>query len=229
MPRLKQSFPASSLELHDNCLFSWQIVSSFHYWRNLGKPLFKTWHVFRQTKAYDPTIFIQIVWCWPNCIVCGFLPCQLKGMYNRLFIYEVIGMASHLRNSSNAICIIVIIIAGNYFGFSVSAYDFEHSLLSSNYLYTLLTHNYLGSWLVYGERCHDELTVPLNKMSAISPAIFSSAFFVNESFVFLLNIHLSLFLRFQLMIIQYWCRRWPGADQETNHYIGQWWLDYRRI
>ena len=36
MPRLKQIFPASLLELRDNCLFSWQIVSSVYYWRNIG-------------------------------------------------------------------------------------------------------------------------------------------------------------------------------------------------
>ena len=33
----------------------------------------------------------------------------------------------------------------------------------------------------------------------------------------------------QLTIIQHKFRQWLGADQETSHYLHQWWFDYRRI
>ena len=44
-----------------------------------------------------------------------------------------------------------------------------------------------------------------------------------------LRFHWSLFLRFQLTIIQHWFRWWLGAVQATSHYLIQWWLVYWRI
>ena len=39
----------------------------------------------------------------------------------------------------------------------------------------------------------------------------------------------NLFLRIQLTIFLQLFRSWLGADQATNHYLNQWWLDYQRI
>ena len=38
----------------------------------------------------------------------------------------------------------------------------------------------------------------------------------------------SLFLIIQFTIFQHWLRWWLGADQETSHYLKQWWLDCRQ-
>ena len=39
-----------------------------------------------------------------------------------------------------------------------------------------------------------------------------------------LKFHVSLFLRFALTILQYWFRKWLGADQATSHYLDQCWF-----
>ena len=46
---------------------------------------------------------------------------------------------------------------------------------------------------------------------------------------FRLRFHWSLFLRFELTIIQHWFRKWLGADQAISHYLNRWWLVYWRI
>ena len=46
---------------------------------------------------------------------------------------------------------------------------------------------------------------------------------------FRLRLHWSLFLMFELTILQHWFRLWLGADQVTSHYLNQWWLVYWRI
>ena len=48
--------------------------------------------------------------------------------------------------------------------------------------------------------------LPVDKMDAISQMIFSDVFLWMKSFVFWLNFHWSLFLRFQLTINQHVCR-----------------------
>ena len=66
-------------------------------------------------------------------------------------------------------------------------------------------------------------------MDAILQTTFWSAFSWMKLFEFRLKFHWSVFLRFQLTIFQHWFRSRLGAVQATNHYLKQWWLDYRRI
>ena len=53
--------------------------------------------------------------------------------------------------------------------------------------------------------------------------------FLKENLKILITISLDLFLRVQLPILQHWFRYWLGADQETSHYLNQWWQVYRRM
>ena len=55
-----------------------------------------------------------------------------------------------------------------------------------------------------------------NKMVAISHT-FSNAFFCVKMGEFCLRFHWSLFLRFELTILQHWFRSSPGANQATSH------------
>ena len=66
-------------------------------------------------------------------------------------------------------------------------------------------------------------------MDTISQTTFWGAFSWMKMFEFRLKFHWSLFLRVQLTIFQHWFRKWLGAVQATNHYLNQWWLDYRPI
>ena len=68
-----------------------------------------------------------------------------------------------------------------------------------------------------------------DKMDAIFQTTFSNAFSWMKMFEYRLKFHWSLFLMVQLTISQHWFRIWLGADQATNHYLDQWWLDYRCI
>ena len=54
-----------------------------------------------------------------------------------------------------------------------------------------------------------------DKMAAISQTTLSNPFSWMKIFEFRLKFHWSLFLRFQLIIIQHWFRKWLGADQAT--------------
>ena len=74
---------------------------------------------------------------------------------------------------------------------------------------------------------NDESTIwGWNKMAAIFHTTFSNGFSLMKMHESLLRFHWSLFLRFQLTIIQHWFREWLGTDQATIHYLNQWWLDY---
>ena len=66
-------------------------------------------------------------------------------------------------------------------------------------------------------------------MAAIFQTTLSNAFSWMKILEFRLQFHWSLFLRFQLTIIQHWFRLWLGAVQATSHYLNQWWLFYWRI
>ena len=56
--------------------------------------------------------------------------------------------------------------------------------------------------------------------------IFRSTFENKKLYKVRLKFHSSLFPRVQLTILQHWFRYWPGAYQETSHYLIQWWLDF---
>ena len=72
-------------------------------------------------------------------------------------------------------------------------------------------------------------TLRSRQMDAISQTTFSNAFSWMKMFEFRLKFHWSLFVRFQLTILQHWFRYWLGAVQATSHYLNQWWLVYWRI
>ena len=57
----------------------------------------------------------------------------------------------------------------------------------------------------------------------------ANAFLWMKMLEFRLKFHWSLFIRVQLTIFLQWFRWWLGAVQATNHYLNQWWWDYRRI
>ena len=57
----------------------------------------------------------------------------------------------------------------------------------------------------------------------------SDAFSRMEMHEFRLRFHWTLFVRFELTIIQNWYRRWVGRDQVTSPYLNQWWSVYWRI
>ena len=63
-------------------------------------------------------------------------------------------------------------------------------------------------------------------MSSIFQTTFSNAFSWMKMYEFQLRFQLSLSLRIQLTIIQYWFRWWLGASQATSHCLNQWWLVY---
>ena len=85
------------------------------------------------------------------------------------------------------------------------------SLVSQKCVYALLTH---WGW---------------DKMAAILQTTFSNLFSWMKMYEIRLKLHWSLFLQVQLTIFQHWFRWWLDAGQATNHYLIQWWLDYRRI
>ena len=68
-----------------------------------------------------------------------------------------------------------------------------------------------------------------DKIAAISQTTFSNAFPWMEMDEFRLRFHRSLFLRFELTLLQRWFRYWLGADHATSHYLNQWWLVFWRI
>ena len=68
-----------------------------------------------------------------------------------------------------------------------------------------------------------------DKIAAISQMTFSNAFSWMKKYEFHLIFHRSLFLRFQLTIIQHWFRKWPGASSAISHCLTQWWLIYCRL
>ena len=65
-----------------------------------------------------------------------------------------------------------------------------------------------------------------DKMAAFSQTTLSNGFSWMKILEFRLKIHWSLFLRVLLTIFQHWLRWWLGADQATNHYLNQCWLDH---
>ena len=67
------------------------------------------------------------------------------------------------------------------------------------------------------------------QMDAIFQTILSNAFSWMKMLEFRLKFHWSLFLRAQLRIVHHCFRWWLGADQATNHYLKQWWLESWRI
>ena len=69
----------------------------------------------------------------------------------------------------------------------------------------------------------ESTNLPLEKMAAISQTTFAKAFTRVKGFVSWFNFHWSLFLRFQLTIIQCWFRYWLGTDHATSHYLNQGW------
>ena len=62
-----------------------------------------------------------------------------------------------------------------------------------------------------------------DKMAVIFQTTFLTAFPWMEMFEFRLKFHINLFLMVQLIILQHWFRKWPGADQATSHFLNQWW------
>ena len=68
-----------------------------------------------------------------------------------------------------------------------------------------------------------------DKMAMILQRMFSTVFSWMKMLEFRLRFHWSLFLIFELTILQYWVRQRLGADQATSHYLNQWWLVYWRI
>ena len=67
------------------------------------------------------------------------------------------------------------------------------------------------------------------KMAMILHTMFSTVFSWMKMFEFRLRFHWSLFLIFELTILQHWVRQRLGADQATSHYLNQWWSVYWRI
>ena len=67
------------------------------------------------------------------------------------------------------------------------------------------------------------------KMAAIFQMTITNAFSWMKMHTFRLRFHWSLFPRVQLTIFQHWFRWWVGSNQETRHYLNQWWSDYRPI
>ena len=65
--------------------------------------------------------------------------------------------------------------------------------------------------------------LPLDKMTTISQTVFSDAFSWMKIYEFWLRFHWSLFLMFELTVLQHWIRLWLGAFQATSHYLNQWW------
>ena len=51
----------------------------------------------------------------------------------------------------------------------------------------------------------------------------------NENVRISMKISLKFVAKVPINNIQHWVRWWLGANQATNHYLYQWWLDYRRI
>ena len=63
--------------------------------------------------------------------------------------------------------------------------------------------------------------LPVDKMAAISQTTFWNVFSWTKIIVSRLKFHWNLFLSVQLIIFQYWFRKWLGADQATSHYLKQ--------
>ena len=68
-----------------------------------------------------------------------------------------------------------------------------------------------------------------DRIDAISQKTFSNAFSWMKMYEFCLRFQRSLFLRFELKILQHWLRWWRGANQVTSHYPNQWQLIYWSI
>ena len=68
-----------------------------------------------------------------------------------------------------------------------------------------------------------------DKMAAIFLTTFWNAFSWTKTYEFRFRFYWNLFLGVQLTIYQHWFRWWLGAVQPTSHYLGQWWLVYRRV
>ena len=68
-----------------------------------------------------------------------------------------------------------------------------------------LRHRWINGY-IFGSWLHFFTQLPLDRMSAITWAIFWDEFSWMKSFVFWLRFHLSLFLRIQLTITQHWFR-----------------------
>ena len=63
-------------------------------------------------------------------------------------------------------------------------------------------------------------------VAAISQTTFWNAFSWMKMYEVRLQFHWSLFLRFEITILQHWFRWWLGADLAPSHNLNQWWLIY---
>ena len=61
-----------------------------------------------------------------------------------------------------------------------------------------------------------------DKIAAILQMTFSNEFSCMKIFIFSIEFHWSLFLRFQLTTSHHWFRQWLGAASATSHYLNQW-------
>ena len=68
-----------------------------------------------------------------------------------------------------------------------------------------------------------------DKMASVLQTTLSNTFSWMRLLQLRLRFHWSLFPRVQSTIFQHWFRWLLCADQVTNHYLNQWWFDYRCI
>ena len=93
----------------------------------------------------------------------------------------------------------------------------------------------LKKWKVYKEcpgqnSSHFDInTLKPWQMVAILQTTFSNTFSWMNRCGIRLKFRWSLFLRVQLIIFQYWYRKWLGAYQATGHYLNLCWLVYWRF